>query len=376
MKMIDHLNLKKKYDFVVVGAGLFGATCAYELNKKGYRCLVLERRGHIAGNCFTESRDSINIHIYGPHIFHTSNERVWKWINQFSNFNNFKLSPVANYKGEIFSLPFNMWTFNKLWGVTTPQEAIEIIKQQSDYILEPSNLEEQALKTVGKDIYEKLIKGYTEKQWMRDAKTLPAEIIKRLPVRFTFDNNYFNDKYQGIPVGGYTRIFEQLLGDVDVRLNVDYLKDRELFNDLAEKIIYTGPIDEFFQFCFGELEYKTTRFHHRRIATDNYQGVAIMNYTALEVPYTRVVEHKHFDSAQSDVSWVTWEYPIKYIPGKTEAYYPVNDLNNNEKYKKYAAIAANKPQILFGGRLAEYKYYDMHHVIERALQLVEELTNL
>lgn len=360
----------EKYDFVIVGAGFFGSICAYELSREGKKCLVLDKRDHIGGNCHTENRDGINIHTYGPHIFHTSNEEVWWWINQFVEFNNFRNTPVANYRGEIYSLPFNMWTFNKLWGVQTPEEAKEIIEQQSVDIEDPKNLEEQAVKLVGKDIYYKLIKGYTEKQWRKPATELPKEIIKRLPVRFTYDNNYFNDKYQGIPIGGYTQIFEQLLMGIDVKLNVDYLQDREYWDSLAKNVIYTGPIDAFFDYQFGELEYKTTRFDHKKMDTDNYQGTAIMNYTESEVPYTRIIEHKHFEKSDSRVTWVTKEYPEEYSREK-DPYYPVNDSVNNAKYLKYKELADLNKNIFFGGRLAEYKYYDMHQVIESALNFVK-----
>jgi UDP-galactopyranose mutase len=318
------------YDYLVVGSGFFGSICAYELNKAGYKVVVIDSRNHIGGNCHTENKDGINIHTYGPHIFHTSNEEVWKWINQFVSFNNFTLRPVANYKGEIYSLPFNMWTFSKLWNITHPDQAKRIIKEQSEYIIEPTNLEEQAIKLVGTDVYEKLIKGYTAKQWRKDPKDLPKEIIKRLPVRFTYDNNYFNDKYQGIPIGGYTQIFEKLLDGVEVRLGIDYFKDK-----LPEhnKVIYTGPIDKFYNYQFGELEYKTTKFEHKRLEDDNYQGIAMMNYTDEEIPFTRVIEHKHFESTESNITWVTFEYPTEYKAELTEPMYPVNDTENNSKYQ-------------------------------------------
>lgn len=370
---LSHIE-EKKYDYLIVGAGFFGSICARELSLKGFKCLVVDRRSHIGGNCYTDKRDGINVHIYGPHIFHTSNERVWSWINKYANFNNFRLMPLANYKGEIFSLPFNMWTFNQLWGVKTPKEAQQIIQKQASDINEPSNLEEQAIKNVGRDVYEKLIKGYTSKQWMRSPDTLPKEIIKRLPVRFTYDSNYFNDKYQGIPIGGYTPIFEKLLKDVEVRLGVDFLKSRNELSSLAKKIIYTGPIDEFFEYKFGELEYKTTSFDHQRLEIENFQGTAMMNYTDLETPFTRIIEHKHFDFSISPVSWVSWEYPRIYQAGKTEPYYPVNDSANNSKYSKYFELAQAEKNTLFGGRLAEYKYYDMHNVIEQALDFVDRLS--
>jgi UDP-galactopyranose mutase len=361
-----------KYDYIIIGSGFFGSICAYELNRTGKKCLVIEKRNHIGGNCYTENKDNINIHTYGPHIFHTSNEEVWDWINQFVKFNDFTLRPVANYKGEIYSLPFNMWTFSKLWNITHPEQVEKIIEEQSKEIEEPQNLEQQAIKLVGKDVYYKLIKGYTEKQWRKSATDLPKEIIKRLPVRFTYDNNYFNDKYQGIPIGGYTQIFDKLLDGIEVKLGVDYLADRGYWNSLANKIIYTGPIDAFFDYEFGELEYKTTNFEHKRLEVENYQGCSVMNYTDIETPFTRIIEHKHFDNNKSDVSWVSWEYPVEYNSKTTEPYYPVNDLNNNQIYQKYKNLSNNLSNIIFGGRLAEYKYYDMHQVIESALNKVKE----
>jgi UDP-galactopyranose mutase len=360
------------YDYIIVGSGFFGSICAHELNKQGYKCLVLEKRNHIGGNCYTDNKDGINIHTYGPHIFHTSNEKVWEWINQFVSFNNFTLRPVANYKGEIYSLPFNMWTFSKLWNVTHPDQAKRIIEQQSEEINDPSNLEEQAIKLVGRDVYEKLIKGYTSKQWRKDPKDLPKEIIKRLPVRFTYDNNYFNDKYQGIPIGGYTQIFEKLLDGIEVKLEVDYLQDKKYWDNLAKKVIYTGPIDAFYDYQFGELEYKTTKFDHKKLNTDNFQGTAMMNYTDDETPHTRCIEHKHFENISSPITWISWEYPTEYKAKETEPYYPVNDDENNFKYSQYKTLADNESNIIFGGRLAEYKYYDMHQVIESALNFIEK----
>lgn len=362
--------MKHRYDYLIVGAGFFGSICAYELTKKGYSCLVIDKRDHIGGNCFTSNRDDINVHEYGPHIFHTSNEEVWKWINQFTEFNNFRYSPVANYKGEVYSLPFNMWTFSKLWEVTTPQEAEDMIERQSCGVADPQNLEEQAIKLVGKDVYNKLIKGYTEKQWRKDAKLLPKEIIKRLPVRFTYDNNYFNDKYQGIPIGGYTQIFEKLLSGIEVKLGVDYFKDGLPDHD---KVIYTGPIDKFFDYRYGQLEYKTTRFEHKELPIENYQGVAVVNYTDKEVEHTRIIEHKHFEFGNQPTTWITYEYPVEYEVEKTEPMYPVNDTENNRIYNQYKELADQEKSIIFGGRLAEYKYYDMHQIIERALTTVREL---
>ena len=358
------------YDYLIVGSGFFGSICAYELNKKGFKVCVIENRNHIGGNCYTSNRDGINVHDFGPHIFHTSNEEVWKWINQFVDFNHFILSPVANYKGELYSLPFNMWTFSQLWKITTPQEAKEMIESTNDNIDNPNNLEEQAIKSVGKDVYEKLIKGYVQKQWRKPCVELPKEIIQRLPVRFTYNNNYFNDKYQGIPIGGYTQIFEKLLDGIDVRLNTDYFND-----ELPEhnKVIYTGPIDKFYNYKFGELEYKTTKFEHKQLDTPNYQGCAVMSFTDTETPYTRIVEHKHFEFGNTNTTWITYEYPVEYNAKITEPYYPVNDLENNEKYNLYKSLADSEKSVIFGGRLAEYKYYDMHQVIASALKKVNEI---
>ena len=358
------------YDYLIVGAGFYGSICAHELTKQGHKVCVIDSRNHIGGNCHTENKDGINIHTYGPHIFHTSNDEVWGWINQFVKFNNFSLRIVANYKGEIYALPFNMWTFNKLWGVTHPHEAKKIIDTQSSEIGEITNLEDQAIKLVGKDVYEKLIKNYTAKQWRKDPKELPKEIITRLPFRLTYDNNYFNDKYQGIPIGGYTQIFEKLLDGIDVKLGLDYFKD-----ELPEhkKVIYTGPIDKFFNYKYGQLEYKTTRFEHFKFDTDNHQGCAVMNYTDSDTTYTRTIEHKHFEpDVKTDSTWVTWEYPTQYKADETEPYYPVNDKENTEMYLKYKNEADKLENIHFGGRLAEYKYYDMHQVISSALNFIKK----
>ena len=363
------------YDYIVVGAGFFGAICAHELNKKGKKVFVVEKRNHIGGNCFTEKRDGIDIHIYGPHIFHTNDEFVWKWINQFVSFNDFSLRPVANYNGEIYSLPFSMWTFSQLWGVNRPEEAMKIIQEQSSHIKRPKNLEEQAIKLVGQDVYNKLIKGYTTKQWRKTPKELPASIIKRLPVRFTYDNNYFNDKYQGIPENGYTEIFEQLLDGIEVRLNTDFFKMKV---DSNLKIIYTGPIDKYFDYKFGHLEYKTTSFNHRKIDTKNFQGTAMMNFTSMREDYTRIIEHKHFSRdkrvLEKSFTWITEEYPKEYVQDD-EPMYPVNDEKNNNIYKRYNALAMKERNVFFGGRLAEYKYYDMHQVIARALTFINSLEN-
>ena len=358
------------FDYLIVGSGFFGSICARELTDNGKKVCVIENRNHIGGNCYTSKRDGINVHDYGPHIFHTSNEEVWKWINQYVDFNDFTLRPVANYKGEIYSLPFSMWTFSKLWNISHPHQAKEIIEEQSSHIDNPKNLEEQAIKLVGKDVYERLIKGYTEKQWRKDANDLPKEIIKRLPVRFTYDNNYFNDKYQGIPIGGYTQIFEKLLDGIEVRLETDFFK-AEL--PKSKKVIYTGPIDRYFDYKFGELEYKTTKFEHKKMDTDNYQGVVMMNYTEKDIPFTRTIEHKHFEKVESDSSWVTWEFPTEYKAEETEPYYPVNDKENTNIYNKYKKLANKEKDVYFGGRLAEYKYYDMHKVIESALNFVKNI---
>jgi len=363
------------YDYLIVGSGFFGAVCARELTDAGYTCLVLDKREHIGGNCFTSNRDGINVHEYGAHIFHTSNEEVWNWINRYATFNNYRHTVVANYQGEMYSLPFNMWTFNKLWGIKTPHQAKSTIAIQGAVVDEPLNLEEQAIKTVGKDIYEKLIKNYTEKQWRKSCKELPKDIIKRLPIRFTYDNSYFNDKYQGMPIGGYTPIFKKLLEKVEVRLGVDYLEFKEEWNSKAKKVIYTGPIDKFYDYRFGELEYKTLKFEHSLKGIDNYQGTAVVNYTDSETPFTRIIEHKHFESTNTPVTWITKEYSIEYNAKVTEPMYPVNDQNNNNKYTQYKTLADQEKNIIFGGRLAEYKYYDMHQVIEAALIITKKEIN-
>ena len=363
--------MSKKYDYLIAGSGLFGSIFAYEAEKKGKKCLVIDCRSHVGGNIYCEKKDDINIHKYGAHIFHTSNKKVWKYINQFANFNNYINSPMANYKGEIYNLPFNMNTFSKMWGIITPEQAKQKIDEQRSVIQGiPQNLEEQAISLVGTDVYQKLIKGYTEKQWGRDCKDLPAFIIKRLPVRYIYDNNYYKDRYQGIPIGGYTNIINKLLEKCDIELNVDFNKSREVYQNTAGKIVYTGPIDEYFNYKFGLLEYRGLRFETEKLDTENYQGVAVMNFTDREVPYTRVIEHKHFEFGTQPVTYVTKEYPADWKPGD-EAYYPVNDDKNQELYKKYAELAKNEKNVIFGGRLAEYKYYDMDKVIESALLTVE-----
>jgi UDP-galactopyranose mutase len=368
--------MKKKYDYIIVGAGLFGAICARELTDYGKKVLVIEKRNHIGGNCYSETRQNINIHLYGPHIFHTSNKIVWDYINRFCEFNNFILSPLANFKNEIFSLPFNMWTFNKMWGCITPDDAMDIIKKQSEHIITPKNLEEQAIKLVGVDIYEKLIKGYTQKQWKKEPCDLPSEIIKRLPVRFNYDTNYFNDLYQGIPIGGYTKIFNKMLYGIDVLLNTDYLNNKDYFNNIGDKIIYSGPIDKYYDYEFGMLEYKTTHFEHNYIPDkDNFQGCAIINYTDFDIKHTRIIEHKHFEKNTVNGTWITYEYPIEFIKDITEPYYPVNDFKNNEIYNMYKKRSIDDKNIFFGGRLGEYKYYDMDKVIYSAINFVEKIKN-
>ncbi|WP_211654857.1 UDP-galactopyranose mutase [Planococcus alpniumensis] len=364
---------KEKYDYLIVGAGLFGSVFAHEAKKRGKTSLVIDKREHIGGNVYTENVDEINVHKYGAHIFHTNNKEIWDYVNSFVEFNRYTNSPVANYNGEIYNLPFNMNTFNKLWGVITPGEAKEKIALQKKNagIENPKNLEEQAISLVGTDIYEKLIKGYTEKQWGRPATELPDFIIKRLPVRFTYDNNYFNDKYQGIPVGGYTKIIEKMLEGIEVELEVDFFEQREFYEEKAEKIVFTGMIDEFYNFQFGELEYRSLTFNSEKLNIPNYQGNAVVNYTDRETPYTRIIEHKHFEFGNQEATIITREYPSEWSKGQ-EPYYPINDDKNSLLYKKYKALADVEKNVVFGGRLATYKYYDMHQVIAAALTQVEK----
>lgn len=363
----------KKYDYLIVGSGLFGSIFAYEATKRGKTCLVIERRSHLGGNIYCENRDGINIHRYGGHIFHTSDKMIWNYINQFAEFNNYINSPIANYKGELYNLPFNMNTFHQMWGVITPAQAAAKIDEQRKEagITEPKNLEEQAISLIGTDIYEKLIKGYTEKQWGRPCTELPAFIIKRLPVRYIYDNNYFNDRYQGIPVGGYNVIINNLLKGIEVRLNTDFLKERDLYRNIARRIVYTGPIDAYFNYVLGTLEYRGLRFEFEKHNIENYQGVAAVNYTDRETPYTRIIEHKHFEFGKQPVTWITKEYPATWHLGD-EPYYPVNNKRNQELYQKYADYAKNESDVIFGGRLGEYKYYDMDKVVASALRLVEK----
>ena len=361
------------YDYLVVGAGIFGSIFAYEANKIGKKCLVIDKRNHIGGNIYCKEIEGINVHEYGAHIFHTSNKEVWNYINQFAEFNRYTNSPVAIYKDELYNLPFNMNTFNKLWGVKTPAEAKAKIDEQlaETNITEPKNLEEQAIKLIGKDIYEKLIKGYTEKQWGTRATELPSFIINRLPVRFTYDNNYFNDTYQGIPIGGYTKIIEKMLDGIEVRLNTDFFDNRQEFEQIADKIVFTGMIDEFYDYKFGTLEYRSLKFEHEILNEENHQGNAVVNYTEYEIPYTRIIEHKHFEYGNQPKTVITREYPATWKKGD-EPYYPINNERNNNMYAKYKELADKESNIIFGGRLAQYKYYDMHHVIEQALNTVKK----
>lgn len=361
-----------KYDFLVVGAGFFGAVFAHEAQVRGKKCLVIDRRNHIGGNCYTEEQAGIVVHKYGAHIFHTSDKTIWDYVGQFAEFNNYVNSPIANYKGEIYNMPFNMNTFSRLWGIATPAEAKAIIEAQKGAVTDPKNLEEQAISLVGTDIYEKLVRGYTEKQWGRSCKKLPAFIIRRLPVRFTYDNNYFTDRYQGIPEGGYTKIFEKLLGQTEVRLGCDYLQEREQLRSMAEQVIYTGPIDQYFGCCYGPLQFRSLRFETEVLDTDNFQGNAVVNYTDRETPFTRIIEHKHFEFGTQPKTVITREYPAAWTPGE-EPYYTVNDQENNALYEKYAALAAQESGVHFGGRLGEYKYYDMDKVIASSLRLCEKL---
>ena len=365
--------MKNQYDYLIVGVGLFGAVFAREATLKGKSCLIIEKRNHIAGNVYTEEIEGINVHKYGAHIFHTSNKEIWEYVNQFADFNNYINSPVAVYKDELYNLPFNMNTFSKMWNIKTPQEAKDIIASQiADLnIKEPKNLEEQALSLVGKDVYEKLIKGYTEKQWGRDCKDLPAFIIKRLPLRFTYDNNYFNDRYQGIPIGGYTKMVEKMIEGIDVLLDTDYFEFIKENPNIAKKIVFTGPIDQFFNYCYGPLQYRSVRFETEILDEDNFQGNAVVNYTDRNVPYTRIIEHKHFEFGKQPKTIISKEYSSEWSVG-VEPYYPVNNDANNDLYNKYAELAKSQPNVIFGGRLGQYKYYDMDKVIVQALDVVSK----
>ena len=362
------------YDYLIVGSGLYGAVCARQAVKAGKKVLVIDKRPNIAGNIYTEEVEGINVHVYGAHIFHTNNKVVWDYVNQFAEFNRFTNSPVANYKGELYSLPFNMYTFNKMWGVVTPEEAAAKIEEQKKAagINEPKNLEEQAISLVGTDIYEKLVKGYTEKQWGRDCKDLPAFIIKRLPVRLTFDNNYFNALYQGIPMGGYTKMVANMLDGIEVRLNVDYLENKEELDALADKVIYTGPIDAYFDYKLGNLQYRSVRFETEVLDKPNFQGNAAVNYTDRETPWTRIIEHKWFEFGTQPKTVISREYSSEWKPGD-EPYYPVNDERNGALYQEYKKLADAEEKVIFGGRLGEYKYYDMDAVIASALEKCAQL---
>lgn len=358
--------MDKKYDYLIVGSGLFGSVFAREATDRGKKCLVIEERDHIAGNCYTEQKDEINIHVYGPHIFHTDDKRIWDYVNRFSEFRAYRHSPRVNYQGRIYSFPINLLTLHQVWGTKTPQEAIDKIREKAMPIKNPKNLEEWTLSQVGKEIYEIFIKGYTTKQWGRDPRDLPISIIKRIPIRFTFDDNYFFDQYQGIPVGGYTQMIQNILDGIEVKTGVDYFSDSKYYNSIADKIIFTGKIDRFFNYKFGELEYRSLDFQNERVETEDYQGCSIVNYTEKEIPHTRITEHKHFEGSKSDVTWITREYPKEYSRGDIP-YYPINDEKNNKIYSLYKKESEKLSNFIFGGRLAEYKYYDMHQVIASAL---------
>ena len=358
-----------KYDYLIVGAGLFGAVFAQQAKQAGKTVLVIDKRSHLGGNVYTEEVEGIQVHRYGARIFHTSDRKIWEYVQQFATFNRYTNSPVARYKDEVYNLPFNMNTFYQMWGVKTPEEAKEKLESQirEAAVCEPKNLEEQALSLVGKDIYEKLIRGYTEKQWGKRARELPSFIIRRLPVRYTYDNNYFNDSYQGIPVGGYTRMVERMLEGVEIRLNTDYFQTREELDKLADRVVFTGMIDAYYGECYGKLDYRSLRFETEVVDTPNYQGNAVVNYTEYEIPYTRIIEHKHFEFGTQPKTVITKEYPAAWT-GKEEPYYPINDERNNSLYEKYKALADQEERVIFGGRLGMYRYYDMHQVIAEALE--------
>ena len=366
----------KKYDYILVGSGLYSGVFAWFAKQKGKKCLVLEKRDHIGGNVYCENTEGIHVHKYGAHIFHTSNKEVWQFVNSLAEFNRYTNSPVANYKGEMYNMPFNMNTFSKMWNISTPAEAKKIIEEQKKEITgEPKNLEEQAISLVGREIYEKLVKGYTEKQWGRDCTALPAFIIKRLPVRYTYDNNYFNDLYQGIPIGGYNVIIDRLFEGCDIETGVDYLEKKEYYDGLGEKIVYTGTIDAYYKYQFGKLEYRSLRFESEVLDEENHQGVAVVNYTDRETPYTRIIEHKHLEFGHQPKPVITREYPVTWQEGM-EPYYPVNDEKNQALYQKYAKLAEKEEHVIFGGRLGEYKYYDMDKVIASAMACAKEELNM
>ena len=366
------MDITPKYDYLIVGAGPFGSVCAHELTKQGKKCLVIDKRETIGGNCYTEDINGIHVHKYGAHIFHTNDKKLWDYVNQFATFRQYTHNVIANYKGDMYTLPFNMWTFNQMWGVTEPEQAKEKIESQK-FKGEITNLEEQATSMVGKDIYEKLIKGYTEKQWGRSCVSLPSSIIKRLPVRFTWDSNYFNDKYTGMPIGGYTQIFEKMLEGIDIKLDTDYFKDKDYYDSIAEKVIYTGPIDKFYNYEFGELQYKSLRWETDVLKQDNFQGNPVVNYTDAEVPYTRILEHKWFDPQNQKGTIISKEFSVDYN-GNNEPYYPIRDKDNLEVYNKYLTLTKQHDKYIFGGRLATYVYYDMHQVIAQALKKISEIS--
>lgn len=365
-----------KYDYIIVGAGLFGSVFAHEANKRGKKCLVIDKRNHTGGNVYCENIEGINVHKYGAHIFHTNDKELWDYVNQFAEFNQYINSPIAFAKGKFYNLPFNMNTFYQLWGTKTPEEAQKIIEEQKEKFgsKDPKNLEEQAISLVGKDIYEILIKEYTEKQWGRKATELPSFIIKRLPVRFTFDNNYFNDRFQGIPIGGYNVIINNLLKDIKVKIDTDFFADRDYYESVADKIVFTGQIDEFFNYQFGTLEYRSLRFEHEKLEKENHQGNAVINYNDAEYPFTRIIEHKHFEFGKQKNTIITREFPEKWEVGK-EAYYPINNAENQSKFEKYKALSKDLTHVIFGGRLAEYRYYDMHQIIASALVAIKKEFN-
>ena len=361
------------YDYLIVGAGMFGSVCARELTDNGYRCLVIDKRNHIAGNAYTENLDGINVHKYGAHIFHTSNKKIWDYVNKFAEFNQYRHTVIANYENDIYPLPFNMFTFNKIWGVTTPNDAKKKIESQRA-TENPTNLEEQSISLVGEDIYKILIKGYTEKQWGRKCKELPSSIIKRLPVRFVWNNDYYDDVYQGIPIGGYTKMFEKMLEGIEVKTDIDYFINKNHWDSMANKVIFTGKIDEYYDYKFGELVYRSLKFYKKVLNEKDFQGNSVVNYTDGDVPYTRIIEHKHFEFGEQDNTVITYEYPDDWDKTKVP-YYPVNDAKNNKIYKKYKELADNDDKVVFGGRLAEYKYYDMHQVVGSALKKVGRWLN-
>ena len=366
-------KISKKYDYLIVGAGLFGSVFAREMADKGKKCLVIDKRNHTGGNLYCEEIEGINVHKYGAHIFHTSNKAVWEYVNKLVEFNRYTNSPIANYKGKLYHLPFNMNTFYAMWGTITPEQAKAKIQEQinKENITEPKNLEEKAITMIGRDLYEILVKGYTEKQWGMAATELPPFIINRLPLRFTFDDNYFNDKYQGIPIGGYNKLFDKLLDGIDVQLDVNYFSDKEYFDSIAHKTLYTGELDRYFDYSLGKLEFRSLRFENEVLDIDNYQGVAVVNYTEREIPYTRIIEHKHFEFNQSPKTVITREYPLTWQEGD-EPYYPVNNQQNNDLYERYKKLAQDEDRLIVGGRLGMYKYFDMDKTIEAALAVVEK----